>query len=335
MHSNKREEIEEVLAGDIAAVVGLKHTLTGDTLCDDRNPVILEEMAFPEPVISIAIEPKTKTDQEKLSLSLNKLAQEDPSFRINHDEETAQTIISGMGELHLEIIIDRLLREFKVSANVGKPQVAYRETIKASAKGEGRYIRQTGGRGQYGHVLLDVEPLPRGRGHEFESKIVGGVVPKEYIPAVKRGVEEALVSGTLAGYPVTDIRATFCHGSYHEVDSSEIAFKVAASMAVKDAVNKAQAMILEPIMNLEVVTPEEYIGDVIGDLNSKRGRIQSVNKRGHVQVVSATIPLSSMFGYATDLRSKTQGRASFTMQFSHYEEVPQNVSEEIIKKVRG
>ncbi len=335
MHSNKREEIDELSAGDIAAIVGLKHTLTGDTLCDENKPVILESIRFPEPVISVAIEPKTKADQEKLSSSLNKLAQEDPSFKVSYDEETGQTIISGMGELHLEIIIDRMLREFKVSANVGKPQVAYRETLKVTAKGEGKYIRQTGGRGQYGHVFLEVEPLPRGKGFEFENRIVGGIIPKEYIPAIKNGVEEALNSGVIAGYSMVDLKATVFDGSYHEVDSSEVAFKVAGSTAFKDAVKKAESVLLEPIMSVEVVTPEEYMGDVIGDLNAKRGKIQSINKRGNVQVISARVPLSEMFGYATGLRSKTQGRGSFTMQFFHYEEVPKNISDEIIRKVKG
>ncbi|RMG70376.1 MAG: elongation factor G, partial [Nitrospirae bacterium] len=335
MHANKREEIKEIRAGDIAAAVGLKYTLTGDTLCDEANPIVLEAMEFPEPVISIAIEPKTKADQEKLSAALAKLAQEDPSFRVTFDEETGQTLISGMGELHLEIIVDRLIREFKVGANVGKPQVAYRETIKTPAKAEGKFIRQTGGRGQYGHVLIDVEPLEKGKGFEFVNKIVGGVIPKEYIPAVEKGVKEAMESGILAGYPVVDVKVTLYDGSYHEVDSSEMAFKIAGSMAFKDACQKANPVLLEPIMAVEVVTPEDYMGDVIGDLNSRRGKVQSMEKRGNSQVIRAEVPLSEMFGYATDLRSKTQGRATYTMQFSHYEEVPKNIADAIISKVKG
>lgn len=335
MHANKREEIKEVSAGDIAAAVGLKSTLTGDTLCDEKSPVILESIEFPEPVISIAIEPKTKADQEKLSQSLAKLAQEDPSFRVSFDEETGQTIISGMGELHLEIIVDRLLREFKVSANVGKPQVAYRETIRAASKAEGKFVRQSGGRGQYGHVYIELEPVEAGKGFEFINKIVGGTIPREYIPAVEKGIKEALDSGVLAGYPVVDVKATLYDGSYHEVDSSEMAFKIAGSMAFKDAAKKARPVLLEPIMSVEAVTPEEYMGDVIGDLNSRRGRIQSMEKRGNAQVIKAEVPLSEMFGYATDLRSKTQGRATYTMQFAHYEDVPKGIAEAIIAKVKG
>jgi elongation factor G len=335
MHANKREEVKEVRAGDIVAAVGLKNTLTGDTLCDADNPVILESMEFPEPVISVAIEPKTKADQEKLSIALGKLAQEDPSFKVSYNEETGQTIISGMGELHLEIIVDRLLREFKVGANVGRPQVAYRETIKQKASGEGKFVRQTGGRGQYGHVLIEIEPLERGSNFEFVNKIVGGVIPKEYISAVEKGVRESLEHGVLAGYPVVDVKVTLFDGSYHEVDSSEMAFKIAGSMAVKNAAIRANPVLLEPIMSIEVVTPEEYMGDVIGDLNSRRGRIQTMNQRANVRVISAHVPLSSMFGYATDLRSRTQGRATYTMQFSHYEEVPKNISEDIVLKVRG
>ncbi len=335
MHANKREEVKEVSAGDIAAVVGLKKTLTGDTLCDEKNPIILESIEFPEPVMSVAIEPKTKADQEKLSQSLAKLAQEDPSFKVSYDEETGQTIISGMGELHLEIIVDRLLREFKVSANVGKPQVAYKETIRSSAKAEGKFIKQTGGRGQYGHVFIMVEPLEAGKGFEFENKIVGGTIPKEYIPAVEKGIKEAADRGILAGYPVVDFKATLLDGSYHEVDSSEMAFKIAGSMAFKEAAKNAKPVILEPIMSLEVVTPEEYMGDVIGDLNGRRGKVISIERRGNVQVIKAYAPLAEMFGYATDLRSKTQGRATYTMQFSHYEEVPKGVSEGIISLVRG
>lgn len=335
MHANKREEIKEVAAGDIAAAVGLKNTLTGDTLCDEKAPIVLEAIEFPEPVISVAIEPKTKADQEKLSQSLAKLAQEDPSFRVSFDEETGQTIISGMGELHLEIIVDRLLREFKVSANVGKPQVAYKETIRTAAKAEGKFVRQSGGRGQYGHVVIEIEPAETGKGFEFVNKIVGGTIPKEYIPAVEKGIKEALDSGVLAGYPVVDVRATLYDGSYHEVDSSEMAFKIAGSMAFKEAAKKARPVLLEPIMSVEVVTPEEYMGDVMGDLNSRRGRIQSMEKRGNSQVIRAEVPLSEMFGYATDLRSKTQGRATYTMQFSRYEEVPKNISDAIIAKVKG
>lgn len=335
MHANKREEIKEIRAGDIGAIVGLKNTLTGDTLCDESAPIVLESIEFPEPVISVAIEPKTKADQEKLSIALQKLAQEDPSFRVSFNEETGQTIISGMGELHLEIIVDRLMREFKVGANVGRPQVAYRETIRSSSKAEGKFIRQTGGRGQYGHVFLEVEPLGKGKGFDFVNKIVGGVIPKEYIPAVEKGVKEALDTGVLAGYPVVDVRVTLYDGSYHEVDSSEIAFKIAGSMALKEALRKANPVLLEPIMSVEVVTPEEYMGDVIGDLNSRRGKIQTMEKRGNAQVIRALVPLSEMFGYATDLRSMTQGRANYTMQFERYEEVPKNIAEEIIAKVSG
>ena len=335
MHANKREEVKEVSAGDIAAVVGLKSTLTGDTLCEEKNPIILESIEFPEPVMSVAIEPKTKADQERLSQSLAKLAQEDPSFKVSFNEETGQTIISGMGELHLEIIVDRLLREFKVGANVGKPQVAYKETIRGSAKAEGRFIRQTGGRGQYGDVFVEIEPLEAGKGFEFENKIVGGTVPREYIPAVEKGIREAADRGILAGYPVVDVRARLYDGSYHEVDSSEMAFKIAGSMAFKEAAKKAKPVLLEPIMSIEVVTPEEYMGDVIGDLNSRRGRVLNIERRGNVQVIKAHAPLAEMFGYATDLRSKTQGRATYTMQFSHYDEVPKGVSEGIIAVVRG
>ena len=335
MHANKREELKEVSAGDIAAVVGLKNTLTGDTLCDEKNPVILESIEFPEPVMSVAIEPKTKADQEKLSQSLSKLAQEDPSFKVSFNEETGQTIISGMGELHLEIIVDRLLREFKVSANIGKPQVAYKETIKGVAKADGKFIRQTGGRGQYGHVFIEIEPLEPGKGFEFENKIIGGTIPREYIPAVEKGIREAADRGILAGYPVVDIKARLYDGSYHEVDSSEMAFKIAGSLAFKEAAKNAKPVLLEPIMSIEVVTPEEYMGDVIGDLNSRRGRVQNIERRGKVQVIKAQAPLAEMFGYATDLRSKTQGRATFTMQFSHYDEVPKGVSEGIIAVVRG
>ncbi len=335
MHANKREDIKEVRAGDIVAAVGLKYTLTGDTLCSPGHPIILESMEFPEPVISVAIEPKTKADQEKLSVALGKLAQEDPSFKVSYNEETGQTIISGMGELHLDIIVDRLLREFKVGANVGKPQVAYRETIRQKASAEGKYVRQSGGRGQYGHVYIDVEPLEPGTGFEFVNKIVGGAIPREYIPAVEKGIKEALENGVLAGYPVVDVRVILHDGSYHEVDSSEMAFKIAGSMAFKNAAGKAKTVLLEPVMSIEVVTPEEYMGDVIGDLNSRRGRIQTMTQRTNVRVIAAQVPLSSMFGYATELRSRTQGRATYTMQFSHYEEVPKNISEEIVLKVKG
>ncbi|MCX8030437.1 MAG: elongation factor G [Thermodesulfovibrionales bacterium] len=335
MHANKREEIKEVRAGDIAAIVGLKNTLTGDTLCTESEPITLEAIEFPEPVISVAIEPKTKADQEKLSIALSKLALEDPSFKVSYNEETGQTLISGMGELHLEIITDRLNREFKVGANVGKPQVAYKETIKISAKAEGKYIRQSGGKGQYGHVFIEIEPLKRGQGFEFVNKIVGGVIPKEFIPAIEKGIKEAMEGGVLIGYPVVDVRVVLLDGSYHEVDSSELAFKVAASMAFKEAATKAQIVLLEPIMAVEVVTPEEYMGDVIGDLSSRRGKIISLLRRANTQVISASVPLSQMFGYATDLRSKTQGRATYTMQFSHYEEVPKNVTDEILTKIRG
>ncbi|HAG51461.1 MAG: translation elongation factor G [Deltaproteobacteria bacterium GWC2_42_51] len=335
MHANKREDIKEVYAGEIAAAVGLKNTITGDTICDEDKPILLEKMVFPEPVMSIAIEPKTKADQEKLGISLQKLAIEDPSFRVKTDEETAQTIISGMGELHLEIIVDRMLREFKVEANVGKPQVAYRETITKKVESEGRYIKQTGGRGQYGHVWLTVEPQEPGKGFEFENDIVGGSVPKEYIPAVEKGLKEALETGVLAGYPVVDLKVSLFDGSYHDVDSSEIAFKIAASMAFKDGCRKANPIILEPIMDVEVVTPEQFMGDVIGDLNSRRGKILGMDTRGGFQVVSSKVPLANMFGYSTDIRSKTQGRATFTMQFSHYEQVPNSVKEEIVAKIQG
>jgi len=335
MHANKREEVKEVSAGDIVALVGLKKTLTGDTLCEEKNPIILESIEFPEPVMSVAIEPKTKADQEKLSQSLSKLTQEDPSFQVLFDEETGQTIISGMGELHLEIIVDRLLREFNVSATVGKPQVAYKETIRVASKGEGRFVRQTGGRGQYGHVLIEIEPLDPGKGFEFENKIIGGVIPKEYIPAIEKGIKESVDRGFLAGYPVVDVKARVYDGSYHEVDSSEMAFKIAGSMAFKEAVQKARPVLLEPIMSVEIVTPEEYMGDVIGDLNARRGKVQNIERRGNVQVINAQTPLAEMFGYATDLRSKTQGRATYTMQFSCYEEVPKGVSDAIIAVVRG
>lgn len=335
MHADKREEIKEVFAGEIAAAVGLKGTLTGDTLCTANKPILLEVMHFPEPVISMAIEPKTKADQEKMGLALQKLTQEDPSLRVTTDEETVQTIISGMGELHLEIIVDRLKREFRVEANVGKPQVAYRETIQGSAEAEGKYIRQTGGRGQYGHVWLKVDPLEPGKGIEFINKIVGGAIPKEYIPAVEKGVREAVTSGVLAGYPVVDISITVFDGSYHDVDSSEIAFKIAGSMAVKEAQKRSKPVLLEPTMDLEVVMPEEYMGDVIGNLSSRRGKILGMKMRGGAQVVTALVPLAEMFGYATELRSMTQGRGVFTMQFKQYDVVPKNTSDEIISKNQG
>jgi len=335
MHANKREEIKEVYAGDIAAAVGLKYTTTGDTLCNEDQPVVLESIEFPEPVISIAIEPKTKADQEKLGLSLQKLASEDPSFRVKTDEETGQTIISGMGELHLEIIVDRLMREFKVEANVGKPQVAYRETIGKKVKVEGKFVRQSGGRGQYGHVWLEVEPQEPGKGYEFVDAIKGGVVPREYIPAVDKGIQEAMDTGVMAGFPVVDIKVSLIDGSYHEVDSSEMAFKIAGSMGFKEGCQKAGPVLLEPIMSVEVVVPEEYMGEVIGDLNSRRGRIMGMDSRAGAQVVSAMVPLANMFGYSTDLRSATQGRATYTMTFDHYEPVPKSVSEEIVAKVKG
>lgn len=333
MHANKREEIKEVYAGNIAAAVGLKTCTTGDTLADEDSPVILEKMEFPEPVIEVAIEPKTKSDQEKMGLALQKLAVEDPSFRVSTNEETGQTIIKGMGELHLEIIVDRMKREFKVEANVGKPQVAYRETITQAVEAEGRYIRQTGGRGQYGHVWLKVEPLPPGSGFQFEDAIVGGVVPREYIKPTNQGIEEALTRGITAGFPIVDIKATLFDGSYHEVDSSEMAFKIAGSMALQEACRKAKPIILEPIMNTEVVTPEQFMGDVVGDINRRRGKVRNIVLRAGAQVISAYVPLAEMFGYATDLRSQTQGRASYSMQFDHYEQVPSQIAETI--QVKG
>ena len=323
MHSNKREEIKEIRAGDICATVGLKFTTTGDTLCDEKNPVVLEAMEFPEPVISIAIEPKTKADQDKLSVALGKLASEDPSFRVRVDEETGQTVISGMGELHLEIIVDRLKREFKVEANIGNPQVAYRETFRKAVKTEGKYIKQSGGKGNYGHCWLEMTPLEPGAGFEFENKIVGGAIPKEYIPAIEKGVTEAMENGIVAGYPVVDFKVTVFDGSFHEVDSNEMAFK--------DGMKQGSPVLLEPIMKVEVVTPDEYMGDVMGDLSSRRGRIEGMNVQGNAQVINAMVPLKQMFGYSTELRSITQGRATYTMQFDHYEEVPANIAEEIIK----
>jgi elongation factor G len=335
MHANKREEIKEVYAGDIAAAVGLRTATTGDTLCDENHPIILESIEFPEPVISIAIEPKSKADQEKLGLSLQKLATEDPSFRVRTDEETGQTIISGMGELHLEIIVDRLLREFNVGANVGKPQVAYKETVRKSIEQQGKFIRQTGGRGQYGDVWIKLEPQQPGTGFEFVDAIKGGSIPREYIPAVEKGVKEATENGALAGYPIVDVKVTLFDGSYHDVDSSEIAFKIAGSMAFKQAARKASPVLLEPIMSVEVVVPEDFMGDVIGDLNSRRGKVLGMDTRPAAQAIDARVPLAQMFGYATDLRSMTQGRATYTMQFSHYEPVPANVAEGIIAKLDG
>ena len=333
MHANSREEVAEVYAGEIAAAVGLKATMTGHTLSDVAHPIVLESITFPEPVISIAIEPKTKADQEKMGIALQRLAEEDPTFRIKTDEETAQTLISGMGELHLDIIVDRMKREFKVEANVGKPQVAYRETIKKQVRDiEGKFIRQSGGRGQYGHVVIELEPNESGKGYEFINKIVGGTIPREYINPVDQGIQEALQNGIIAGYPVVDVKATLYDGSFHDVDSSEMAFKIAGSMAVQEGVRKADPIILEPVMKVEVVTPEEFMGDVIGDLNSKRGRIDKMEDRAGVKVVTAFVPLAEMFGYTTTLRSMTQGRASNTMEFDHYEEVPRNVAEEIIGK---
>ncbi|MCP1121947.1 elongation factor G [Bacillus sp. AFS018417] len=335
MHANSREEISTVYAGDIAAAVGLKDTTTGDTLCDEKSLVILESMEFPEPVISVAIEPKSKADQDKMGTALSKLSEEDPTFRAHTDQETGQTIIAGMGELHLDIIVDRMRREFKVEANVGAPQVAYRETFRASAKVEGKFARQSGGRGQFGHVWIEFEPNEEGKGFEFQNKIVGGVVPREYIPAVGAGLEDALKNGVLAGYPVVDIKAALVDGSYHDVDSSEMAFKIAASMALKAAVSKCNPVILEPMMKVEVVIPEEYMGDIMGDVTSRRGRVEGMEARGNAQVVRAMVPLSEMFGYATSLRSNTQGRGTFSMTFDHYEEVPKSISEEIIKKNKG
>jgi len=335
MHANHREEIDQVYTGDIAAAVGLKDTTTGDTLCDEKHPIILESMVFPEPVISVAIEPKTKADQEKMGTALARLAEEDPTFRMHTDPETGQTIIEGMGELHLEIIVDRLQREFKVGCVVGKPQVAYRETIRKAVKAEGKFIRQSGGRGQYGHCWLEIEPLEPGQGFVFENKIVGGVIPKEYIPAIEAGVKEAMESGVVANYPMVDIKVTVYDGSYHDVDSSEMAFKIAASMGFKAGAAKADPVLLEPYMKVEVTVPEEYMGDVIGDLNSRRGRIEGMESRSGAQVIRAFVPLSEMFGYATDLRSKTQGRGTYSMEFDHYEEVPKNIADTIIAKVKG
>lgn len=335
MHANHREDIQEVYCGDIAAAVGLKRTKTGDTLCDVSDPIILEKITFPEPVIQIAIEPKTKADHDKLGESLAKLSDEDPTFKVSTDVDTGQTLISGMGELHLEIIIDRLKREFKVDANVGKPQVAYKETIKIKVTQEGKFIRQSGGKGQFGHVWIEIEPNEKGKGYIFTNAVVGGSIPKEYINAVSNGIQDAMKTGVLAGYPVEDVKVKLFDGSYHEVDSSEMAFRIAGSIAFKEAAKKANPVLLEPIMEVEVVTPDEYMGDVMGDLNSRRGRIEGVSQRSDAQVIKALVPLSEMFGYATTLRSMTQGRAIYTMQFSHYDEIPKNIMEQIVETVRG
>jgi elongation factor G len=336
MHANHREDKEGVFAGDIVAAVGLKNTTTGDTLCDPAKPIVLERMEFPEPVISVAIEPKTKADQDKLGKALGALSEEDPTFQVRSDEETGQTIIAGMGELHLDVLVDRMTREFSVAANIGKPQVAYRETITLPVqKVEQRYIRQTGGRGQYGHVVISLEPTGPGGGYEFVDKITGGVVPREYIPAVDAGIQDAMEGGILAGYPLVDVRAVLTFGSYHDVDSSEMAFKIAGSMALKEAARRAKPVLLEPIMRVEVVTPDDYMGDVIGDLSSRRGKVEGMEQRGNAQVVRAQVPLAEMFGYATDLRSRTQGRATYTMQFDSYQQVPESIAQEIIARVRG
>ena len=335
MHANKREEIQEIFAGDIAAAVGLKTVSTGDTICDDESPIVLESIEFPTPVIQLAVEPRTKADQEKLGMAIQKLAQEDPTFRVATDPETGQTILSGMGELHLEIIVDRMMREFGVAANVGKPQVAYRETVRKNSEAEGRHIKQSGGRGQYGVVKIRMEPLPPGSGFEFVNEVFGGSIPKEYIGPTEAGMKEALEGGILAGFPMSDLRVTLYDGSYHDVDSSEIAFKIAGSIAVKEAARRAKPVLLEPIMAVEVVVPEEYMGDVIGDLNSRRGRIEGMELRGTSQIIKSHVPLSEMFGYATDLRSRTQGRGSFTMHFGRYEEVPGSIAEEIVSKIQG
>ena len=332
MHSNQREEIKEVLCGDIAAAVGLKDVTTGDTLCDLNNVITLERMVFPEPVISMAVEPKTKSDQEKMGIALGRLAQEDPSFRVRTDEESGQTIISGMGELHLDIIVDRMKREFNVEANVGKPQVAYRETIRKAVKQEGKFVRQSGGRGQYGHIVIEMEPQERGVGFSFENAIVGGVVPKEYVTAAGKGIEEAMKNGVLAGFQVVDVKIKAVDGSYHDVDSNEMAFKVAGSMAFKEAFQKANPVLLEPIMKVEVVTPEDYMGDVMGDLSRRRGILQGSDDTPSGKVINAMVPLGEMFGYATSMRSMTQGRATFTMEFDHYAEAPANIAEQVVKK---
>jgi len=335
LHANKREEIREVYAGEIAAAIGLSNTNTGDTLCDPNHPIVLEKIEFPDPVIDIAVEPKTKADYDKMGLALQKLAHEDPSFRVRTDEESNQTIISGMGELHLEIIVDRLRREFKVESSIGKPQVAYRETISTSANVVTKYVKQTGGRGQFAHTVIELEPLPPGSGWEFESRIVGGNIPREFIPAVEKGVADALSSGVLAGFPIIDLRVVLKDGSSHDVDSSEMAFRICASMGVREGVRKAKPVLLEPIMKVEVVVPSEYMGEVLGDLNSRRGRIKGMEERSGAQVIDAQVPLAEMFGYATDLRSATQGRATFTMQYTHYEKVPAPVSETLVTKKAG
>jgi len=335
MHANTREDVESACAGDIVAAVGLKHTRTGDTLCDEGDPIVLEKMTFPDPVIHVAIEPKTKADQEKLGEALTKLAEEDPTLRMSTNEETGQTILSGMGELHLEIIIDRMKREFRVQANIGRPQVAYKETLRKKVQAEGKFVRQSGGRGQFGHVWIEVEPNEKGKGFEFENAIVGGVVPREYVKPVEQGIVEAMKNGVLAGYPVEDLKVKLFDGSYHDVDSSEMAFKIAGSMAFKNAARKADPVLLEPIMGVEVVTPEEYMGDVIGDLNSRRGKISGMTPRKDAQVIKAIVPLSEMFGYSTTLRSMTQGRAIYSMELSHYDEVPKSVADQIIEKVKG
>jgi elongation factor G len=335
MHANRREDIDEVWSGDIAAAVGLRNVGTGDTICAESAPIVLETMQFPVPVISVAIEPQTKADDEKLSTSLQKLVHEDPTFRVHTDPETGQTLISGMGELHLEIIVDRLTREFGVKAHVGKPQVAYKETLRRPAKGEGRYIRQTGGRGQYGHVKLDTEPLPPGQGIVFESVVVGGSIPKEFIRSVEQGIREACETGILAGYEVRDVLVRVYDGSYHEVDSSELAFKIAASMAFKDAARHAEPVLLEPIMAVEVVVPETYLGEVLGDLSARRGKVVTIESRGDTQVIEVSVPLAEMFGYTTQLRSLTQGRGTHTMHFSQYLEAPKSVSDEVIARIQG
>jgi elongation factor G len=335
LHANHREEIESVSAGDIAAAVGLKNTTTGDTLCDEAKPIVLENISFPEPVIELAVEPKTKADQDKMSIALQRLAEEDPTFRVSSDEESGQTRIAGMGELHLEVIVDRMLREFKVQANVGRPQVSYREAIRKAAKGEGRFVRQTGGKGQYGHAVLTIEPLERGLGVEFESKIVGGAVPREYWRAIEQGIRDALAGGIIAGYPMIDLKATLIDGSYHEVDSSEMAFKIAGSMAVKDAVAKSDPAILEPVMKVDVTVPEDFMGDVIGNLNARRGHIDGIDEHGTSRVIRALVPLAEMFGYATELRSMTQGRATYSMEFSRYAEVPASLAAELIAKSKS
>lgn len=332
MHANTREEVDKVMAGDIAAAVGLKNTGTGDTLCIEEKPIVLESMQFPEPVIAVAIEPKSKADDEKLGVALSRLAEEDPTFRVKTDEETGQTIIQGMGELHLDIIVDRMKREFNVQANIGRPQVAYRETIKKKVESEGKYIRQTGGRGQYGHVFINIEPLAPGKGFEFENEIVGGVIPREYIPAVEKGIREALSTGALAGYPIVDIKVALTDGSFHEVDSSEMAFKIAGSMALKDGVKRASPTILEPVMKIEVTVPDDYMGDVIGDLNSRRGKIQNMEAKNKLQYIRGIVPLAEMFGYSTTLRSLTQGRGNYSMEPSHYEEVPKQIYDKIVEK---